>query len=145
MRSDWVVCCCDCLPCKTWGEKEGDGCKECELGNFKGYKKNELCYQPVEDDYPEPHSPGVGRESNKEGSGGVMSKGEDFLKKMETLINVYSMENESNTPDFILAEFMHRCLTAANTMIQQRETWYGRDPRPTSNEIKLPNPSGGGR
>ena len=41
-------------------------------------------------------------------------------------------ENESNTPDFILAQYLESCLTAFNTATQQRENWYGRDPRPNS-------------
>jgi hypothetical protein len=54
-----------------------------------------------------------------------------FEKELESLINSHSMENASNTPDFILAQFMASCLAAWNTGVQQRETWYGRDGRPS--------------
>lgn len=62
-----------------------------------------------------------------------------FEKEIESLINRYSQENVSNTPDFVLAQFILGCLAAFNTAVQQREGLYGRDPRPT--EIKL-NPAG---
>ena len=56
-----------------------------------------------------------------------------FEKELEHLINRYSFENPSNTPDFILAQYMKGCLDVFNTAVQQRENWYGRDPRPSSN------------
>ena len=49
-----------------------------------------------------------------------------FIKELETLINKYSMENDSNTPDFILAEYLSNCLKTFNTTLQRREAWYGR-------------------
>lgn len=57
---------------------------------------------------------------------------ESFEKELEGLINRHSQENASNTPDFILAQFLRSCLDAWNTGVQQRENWYGRDPRPGS-------------
>ena len=54
-----------------------------------------------------------------------------FEKELESLINRHSKENEANTPDFILAQYIAGCLLAFNTAVQQRETWYGRDARPT--------------
>lgn len=55
-----------------------------------------------------------------------------FLLDLTHLINRYSRENESNTPDFILAQYLEGCLAAFTTATQQRETWYGRDARPSS-------------
>ena len=55
----------------------------------------------------------------------------EFEQQLQHLINRYSMENESNTPDFILAQFLKGCLESFNTAVQQRETWYGRDARPS--------------
>jgi hypothetical protein len=55
----------------------------------------------------------------------------DFVKELEHLINCHSIENESNTPDFILAQYLAGCLAAFTTATQQRETWYGRDARPS--------------
>lgn len=54
-----------------------------------------------------------------------------FEEELIRLINKYSMENESNTPDFILAIYLGNCLAAFNQATQQRETWYGRDARPS--------------
>ena len=56
----------------------------------------------------------------------------DFRKELEITINRNSMENASDTPDFILAEYLIACLLAFDTAVQQRETWYGRDSRPSA-------------
>ena len=53
-------------------------------------------------------------------------------------INTNSAENASNTPDYILAQFMCACLVAFDTATQQRETWYGRDARPSSAALAAP-------
>ena len=53
-------------------------------------------------------------------------------KRLRDLLNTHSAENTSNTPDFILAQYMMSCLGAFDTAVQQRENWYGRDPRPTA-------------
>jgi len=54
-----------------------------------------------------------------------------FEKELQTLINKHSIENVSNTPDFILAQYLSMCLHAFETATQQRETWYVRDPGPS--------------
>lgn len=54
-----------------------------------------------------------------------------FQEDLRSLINTHSMEGSSNTPDFILAQYMSHCLIAFETATQQRETWYGRDSRPS--------------
>lgn len=54
----------------------------------------------------------------------------EFEKELTQLINKYAIENASNTPDFILAQYVACCLAAFATAVQQRETWYGRDARP---------------
>jgi hypothetical protein len=55
----------------------------------------------------------------------------DLQREIAAALNRASAETESNTPDWILAQFLLSCLTAWNTGVQQRETWYGRDARPT--------------
>jgi len=55
-----------------------------------------------------------------------------FEEDLRSAINRTSQENASNTPDFILAQYLKGCLDAFNTATQQRETWYGRDGRPTA-------------
>jgi len=59
----------------------------------------------------------------------------EFEKELQTAINRCSRENESNTPDFILAQYLVACLAAWNTATQQRETWYGRDARPSASVV----------
>ena len=54
----------------------------------------------------------------------------NFENELQAIINRYSQENASNTPDFILAQYLVGCLAAWNTAVQQRETWYGRNAQP---------------
>lgn len=63
-----------------------------------------------------------------------------FEEELETLINKHSMENGSNTPDWILARYLRECLSLWNMTVQQRETWYGRDARPTGGKGLEPKP-----
>ena len=49
----------------------------------------------------------------------------NFESDLEKLINEYGMENGSNTPDFILAQYMSSCLEAFRVASTARETWYG--------------------
>lgn len=44
-----------------------------------------------------------------------------FQKELEALINTHSMEGASNTPDFLLAEFLVNCLRAFNLASKQKE------------------------
>lgn len=50
-----------------------------------------------------------------------------FLKELEELINKYNQEKESNTPDFIIAEYLYHCLKAFNNLSKKREQWYGKE------------------
>jgi hypothetical protein len=55
---------------------------------------------------------------------------EEFQKELGSLINRHSVENESDTPDFILAMYLRGCLDAFNLAVRQREKWYGfQDPK----------------
>ena len=47
-------------------------------------------------------------------------------KELTSLLNINSQENGSDTPDFILAQYLIRCLENFNKTIQRREDWYGR-------------------
>ncbi len=49
---------------------------------------------------------------------------DEFRKELEILINKHSMEQFSNTPDFILANFLTSCLTAFDSATRSREEWY---------------------
>lgn len=49
-----------------------------------------------------------------------------FVSELTALINKYSIENNSDTTDFILAEYLVNCLDSFNKGIVAREAWYGR-------------------
>lgn len=49
-----------------------------------------------------------------------------FRGALENLLNQHSMENGSNTPDFVLATYLRNCLDAFDWAVNQRDLWYGR-------------------
>lgn len=53
-----------------------------------------------------------------------------LLKELAAVINRRARENESNTPDFLLASFMSDALKAFERVTKARDCWYGIDPRP---------------
>lgn len=50
----------------------------------------------------------------------------NFQSGLKNLINTYSKENGSDTPDFILAQFLIECLTAFDKAVKTRCDWYTR-------------------
>lgn len=50
---------------------------------------------------------------------------ESFRNELEILINRYSMENTSNTPDFVLAGYLFQCLDIFDSTITMRDKYYG--------------------
>jgi hypothetical protein len=55
-----------------------------------------------------------------------MNTPEGFKEDLTALINKYSLENGSNTPDFLLADYLLQCLAVFDVTIAHREAWYGR-------------------
>ncbi len=53
----------------------------------------------------------------------------EFTSRLEGLVNSLSLENGSDTPDWILAEYLCNCLEIWDKIIQKREKFYGRIPR----------------
>lgn len=49
-----------------------------------------------------------------------------FELRLEELINEYNLENGSDTPDFILANYLNECIKNFDAAVKQREEWYGR-------------------
>ena len=47
----------------------------------------------------------------------------EFQKELETLINKHSMEQFSDTPDFVLAEYLNNCLKAFNGAVSARKNF----------------------
>jgi hypothetical protein len=56
----------------------------------------------------------------------------NFEKELEQLINKHSIENESNTPDFILSRYLMNCLQSYEIALDSREKWYGRKDKNSS-------------
>ena len=50
---------------------------------------------------------------------------ETFFYELKERLNLRSKENGSNTPDFILAEYLLHCLDIFDKMVQSRDAWYG--------------------
>lgn len=48
-----------------------------------------------------------------------------FKDELAGLINKYSKENESDTPDFILAMYISDCLDTFSNVVIRRDKWYG--------------------
>ena len=49
----------------------------------------------------------------------------EFRSEIQAVINRFSMENDSHTPDFILAEYLTDCLAAFDKATNNRSRWYG--------------------
>ncbi len=62
-----------------------------------------------------------------------------FENELRTLINSNSRENASNTPDFVLAEYLNACLDAFNAAINARERFYGRPNYPNEKPAVPPD------
>lgn len=62
-----------------------------------------------------------------------------FRTELKRLLNCHSAEQPSNTPDFLLAEFLTDCLDAFDRTVATRERWYGREPKPVPPH-QCPNP-----
>ena len=51
---------------------------------------------------------------------------EDVVRDFADVINCHSLENRSNTPDFILAEYLMDALEAYERIHKANERWYGK-------------------
>lgn len=51
-------------------------------------------------------------------------------KEISAVLNCHSAENGSDTPDFILAQYLLACLAAFDAAAKKREVWYGRATAP---------------
>jgi len=60
---------------------------------------------------------------------------EGFERELQNVINRYSRENGSNTPDWILARYMADCLAAWNRGVTERARWYGHMDSPGQSDV----------
>ena len=66
----------------------------------------------------------------------------EFERELSALLNRYSKENESNTPDSVLAGFLMTCLRAFNEGTMARDTWYAMNPKPGEDWVSfVPRPA----
>lgn len=78
-------------------------------------------YEQAEHCYPHPPIPTV-----VEAYENAFGLKPSLKELIETAINKVSAENGSDTPDFILAEYLVGCLAAYDKAVTAREKWYGR-------------------
>lgn len=57
----------------------------------------------------------------------TLDKQTNFRKELESLLNCNSLENTSDTPDYILAEYLTNCLASFDLAVKAREIHYGRE------------------
>ena len=55
-----------------------------------------------------------------------------FRDALADLINSCSLENGSNTPDFILAQYLESCLGAFDSAVKLRADWHDNNQPPTT-------------
>lgn len=60
----------------------------------------------------------------------------ELLKALERAVNGH--EAPSNTPDFIMARFLHACFEALHQAVHEREAWYGRENTPPGSSPSPP-------
>lgn len=60
-----------------------------------------------------------------------------FREELCHLINRFSRENGSDTPDLILAQYLEGCLLNFDTAVVRREVWYGRKTGAVTKEVEL--------
>lgn len=56
-------------------------------------------------------------------------------KRLEALLNEESAENNSNTPDFILANYLIAALKNFDMTVKRRDEWYGVHLEPASSHF----------
>lgn len=66
---------------------------------------------------------------------------EEFRRELSTLINRHSVERGSDTPDFILADFLCGCIMGWNAAIRARDKWWDHTtfPRPSASDSVTPS------
>jgi hypothetical protein len=52
----------------------------------------------------------------------------EFRDELRALINRHGIENHSDTPDYIIAQFLVDCLLGYTRTVRGRDAWFGFDP-----------------
>lgn len=61
---------------------------------------------------------------------------ESFRRELLSAINRNSMEGGSDTPDFILTDYLHACLVAFDLATVARTKWYA-PPQPSEKTVTI--------
>lgn len=64
-------------------------------------------------------------------------------KDLAKVLNEYSMDSGANTPDFVLARYLIRCLDNFREVNQERENWFGTPLRISNDNSSKPSPMEG--
>lgn len=51
----------------------------------------------------------------------------ELRKELRSFVNRYNLENGSDTPDYILANYLYDCLQAFDDATKARTEWYAHD------------------
>lgn len=51
----------------------------------------------------------------------------EFKEDLRKLINHYSIENDTNTPDWCIADYLINCLLSMTCIINGRDIWYKKE------------------
>lgn len=54
-----------------------------------------------------------------------MKKTSTFRRDLAVLLNTHNAETESNTPDFVLADYLSDCLVAFDKAVNNKDRWHG--------------------
>lgn len=63
---------------------------------------------------------------------------QDFHEELRHLLNRACVENESNTPDFVLALFLQSVLDAYGVTVTARDAWFGYKPWYDNPRVEAP-------
>ena len=56
----------------------------------------------------------------------------EFKAELTALLNRHSIENDTNTPDWVLAEYLCGCLEVLRVTVPNRDAYHGFSPRTAS-------------
>lgn len=89
---------------------------------FERYIRGDQPAPEVEEATETPDTDLVGRPPLPKGQSYLYS---ELEVELSHLLNRHSAENESGTPDYILAEYLVNCLRAFESTVQRRAIWRG--------------------
>lgn len=65
-----------------------------------------------------------------------------LLDELRAVLNRHSVENASDTPDYLLAEYVSGCLDVYARTVKARDAWFGFQPWPNRAKGFAPNGEG---